>query len=365
MLNIERYIVREVAQPLAAVSAIMVGLFASFSGARYLSEAVTETLGISIMLQLILLKTVIALEVLIPIAFYASVVIGLGRLHRDQEIIALQAAGIGGFVVIRAVLILAIPISILVGCLSLVGRPWAYQTSYALDASANAEFNTDRFQAGRFYGNEDSGGIIYIQEKDSTDGQMRKVFHYQNKDGSSEIILARNAHRKQPVADERPELHLGDGIIYKLLDTATTDPDSTDVIVHFKKLVLFLNEGNDTVEYKRKAATTRALLMSDQRTDIAELQWRLSRPLATILLALLAIHLSRTSPRQGRGEKTLTAALVFAVYYNLSGLAQTWVEQGVVGKFPGVWWLHALMFMVVAKCLLPEWRDYLSRKQPS
>lgn len=363
MLIIERYIVREVAKPLVAVSAIMVGLFACFSSAKFLSEAVTETLGTSIMLKLILLKTLIALEVLIPIAFYASIVIGLGRFHRDQEIIALRAAGIGGFVVIRATLILAIPIGILVGGLSLFGRPWAYETSYALDASENAELNTDRFQAGRFYGNEDSGGIIYIQEKENTDGQMRKVFHYQNNNGSSDIIIASKAHRKQPVADEMPELHLSDGYIYKLLNTAKTDAGSTDSLVQFKKLVLFLDESDETVEYKRKAATTGALLVSDLRTDIAELQWRLSRPLATILLALMAIHLSRASPRQGRGEKILTASLVFAVYYNLSGLAQTWVEQGVIDKFPGVWWLHALMFIIVARCLLPEWWDYFNRNK--
>ena len=42
------------------------------------------------------------------------------------------------------------------------------------------------------------------------------------------------------------------------------------------------------------------------------------------------------------------AALIFAVYYNLSGVAQTWVEQGVMDEIPGVWWLHALMALVVS-----------------
>ena len=46
-----------------------------------------------------------------------------------------------------------------------------------------------------------------------------------------------------------------------------------------------------------------------------------------------------------------TAALVFAVYYNLSGVAQTWVERGMLDEIPGVWWLHALLALVAALLL--------------
>ncbi|MFQ5659627.1 MAG: LPS export ABC transporter permease LptF [Gammaproteobacteria bacterium] len=358
MRTIEHYIIREIAIPLGAVITILVGLFACFSSARYLAKAVTETLGAGMMLKLVLLKTLIALEVLAPIALYVSIFIGLGRMYRDREIIALRAGGIGGSRIVKSVLMLAIPISILIGALAIYARPWAYKTVYLLDASANAELNTDRFQAGRFYGNEDSGRIIYIQDKDVSTGQLKEVFQYTGKDGGSEIIMAHKAHRQQAVLNQRPQLHLNDGVKYQLTHTAATDS-----IVHFKKLVLYLNEGSDEVGYKRKAITTAALLNSDYPYDIAELEWRLSRPLATILLALVAVPLSRSSPRQVRGEKIFTAALVFTIYYNLTGLAQTWVEQGVVGGFPGVWWLHALMFIFAAGLLWPELREYFSRRQ--
>ena len=132
----------------------------------------TETLGIYFMVKLILLKTFIALEVLVPIALYTSVVIGLGRLHRDREIVALNAAGGSNQRIIGAVIVISIPIALAVGALSLYGRPWAYQNSYILDARAKADLNTDRFQVGRFYGNEDTGTVIYIAGKDRTSGEM-------------------------------------------------------------------------------------------------------------------------------------------------------------------------------------------------
>jgi lipopolysaccharide export system permease protein len=97
--------------------------------------------------------------------------------------------------------------------------------------------------------------------------------------------------------------------------------------------------------------------------DIAELQWRLSRPVATILLALIAVSFTRVAPRQSKSDKTfLVAAIVFAIYYNLSGLAQTWVEQQVVAAIPGIWWLYLLLF-IIAGLLLPGLRQKLLRRQ--
>lgn len=178
MKSLDKYVIKEVLKPLSAVLGILVSLFACFSSARYLADAITETLGIALMLKLVLLKTVIALEVLIPIALYVSIIIALGRLHREQEIIAMRAAGVKGWRIIRSILWVAVPVGILVGILSIEGRPRAYEDSYVLNARANAELNTDRFQPGRFYGNEDSGRVVYIQKKNESDGRMFNVFHY-------------------------------------------------------------------------------------------------------------------------------------------------------------------------------------------
>jgi lipopolysaccharide export system permease protein len=349
--SLERYIIREILKPLSAVVAILALLFACFSGARFLAEAVTESLGMTAMVKLVVLKTIIALEVVVPVALYAAVVIALGRMHRDQEIIAMRAAGLSSARLLRAVLLISIPVGALVGALSMAGRPWAYAGSYLIDAQAQAEFDVERMQAGRFYGNEDSGRVSYVQAKTGTAGEMQGVFLYRRRADASEIIVARNGEQLKAELDRRAQLHLNDGMIYKLMHAGATD--ST---ISFRKLVFFLKDTEAVVGYKRKAAATGELLASREPPDVAELQWRLSRPLATVLLALVAVPLSRTSFRQGKHERTVAAALVFAVYYNLSGLAQTWVEQGTVGAFPGVWWLQALMLAVVVLFLRGELR---------
>ncbi len=351
MGRIERYIIFEVLKPLGFVLLILVAMFACFSGARFLAEAVTQTLGVYFMFKLIFLKTFIALEVLIPIALYVSVVIGLGRLHRDQEIIALQAAGVSNQHLVNAIFIIAIPVAIAVGLLSLHGRPWAYESSYILDARANADLNMDRFQAKRFYGNEDNGTVIYIHDKDEASGELSRVFYYTRNGHISEVTLAASGRQHEDANTQKLQVHLNDGYLYALRQTGADDELS-----QFDRLVKSLEDPESTIGYKRKAAATSGLLVSDRPADIAEVQWRLSRPVATILLALIAIPLSRSSPRQGKNEKAFTAALVFAVYYNLSGVARNWVEQGVVDKFPGIWWLHFLMLIVVLLLLKPGFK---------
>ena len=323
---------------------VLVALFACFSSARYLAQAVTETLGVYFMIKLILLKTLIALEVLVPIALYTSVVIGLGRLHRDREIVAMNAAGAGDKNIIGPVMMVSIPIALAVGYLSLQARPWAYETSYRLDATAKADLNTDRFQPGRFYGNEENGTVIYIGAKDEESGEMDRIFYYTRKDGTSEVTVALSA--TQDLEDGRLRVNLNDGWLYRL-QRASAEAE----LASYEKLVRFHKDPQASIGYKRKAQTTATLLESGNPEDIAEAQWRLSRPVATLLLALIAIPLSRSSPRQGKNERVFTAALVFAVYYNLSGVAQTWVERGMLDEIPGVWWLHVLMALVAAMFL--------------
>jgi hypothetical protein len=89
-----------------------------------------------------------------------------------------------------------------------------------------------------------------------------------------------------------------------------------------------------------------------------------SSPLATILLALIAVTFIRISAHQDKTDLSyIIAAVVFATYYNLSGLAKTLVEQGVVGSVPGVWWLDLLMLIfLVIYAMLSRDQQFLRQK---
>src|SRR5690606_32767932 len=61
---------------------------------------------------------------------------------------------------------------------------------------------------------------------------------------------------------------------------------------------------------------TEALLASDDPADAAELQWRISSPLSLLVLALLAVPLSRSSPREGRYSRIGVGLLLYIIYAN-------------------------------------------------
>ena len=102
--------------------------------------------------------------------------------------------------------------------------------------------------------------------------------------------------------------------------------------------------------YKAKSVPSSELVASANPKGRAEYQWRLSTPITTLLLALLAVPLSRNRPRQGRYAKLLLAFVIYAAYYNLVGISRTWVEQQATSS---IWWAPLILALVVVLFYLP------------
>ena len=83
------------------------------------------------------------------------------------------------------------------------------------------------------------------------------------------------------------------------------------------------------------------LMGSSEPEHIAELQWRLGVPISTIILAILAVPLSRSQPRAGRYGRLAIGLLVFIIYLNMLSAAKAWIEQSAISPALGLWWVHA------------------------
>ena len=120
---INRYLIREMAMPLVTVTAILIVIFMSYNAVRYTSDAAAGLLPAHTVIYLTLLRSLIAIEVLLPVALYLSVILGMGRLYSDNEMVVLQATGISELRVVRSVLWLTLAVAIVVASLSLAVRP--------------------------------------------------------------------------------------------------------------------------------------------------------------------------------------------------------------------------------------------------
>ncbi len=353
-LLINRYLNREILTPLVTICTILVIIFAGYLITRYLPDAADGLMTVKTVLALVLLKILVALEVLIPVTLFMAVVTVLGRLHAESEVIAMQACGLGERTILSSVLRLSLLVALLVATLSLYVRPWAYEKSYWLKADAEANFDFSRLRPGRFHEIGQSKYVVYLENLDLEQKRAEGVFIQQRDDSIRKVTHADEAWQEiDPMTAER-SIVLRNGYYYEI-----DEDGSKTKLFRFQDFHLpLIPKQMDSIGYRRKAASTLSLFGSSAAEDQAELQWRISTGISTILLSLLGIPLSRAAPRRGKSAKLFVAVIIFAVYYNLTTIAKTWMEQGVVGYFPGVWWPHAMLailLIVLLKRSNAEW----------
>ncbi len=77
---VDRYLLREVSLPFIGVSSALLLVFLTYSITAFLAKASGGLLNPGEIAHLTFLKSLIALEVLLPMGLYLGVIIGLGRL---------------------------------------------------------------------------------------------------------------------------------------------------------------------------------------------------------------------------------------------------------------------------------------------
>jgi lipopolysaccharide export system permease protein len=346
---IDHYLRREISVPFLAVSAVLVSIFVTFSLTRFLMDPNASLLHPAELLQLTILKSLISLEMLLPLSLYLAILIGLGRLHSDSEIYAMRASGISEMRALKPIIGVAILLAILIGLFSIFVRPWAYGMAYEIKARAEAATEVDRIRPARFYNFKESGRTVFVKAVSGQGKQLEEVFIRSSKNGDLQVITATTGQLKYQARPGFHQLILYDASVYKRVS------NGPDVFAELGSFALWIPAGEPRpVGYKTKSSDIFKLRLSDDNTDRAEFQWRMSTPLSALLLALLAIPLSRSRPRQGQYARMLGALIVYAVYFNLLDVSKTWVEQGTSES---IWWAPGLLALLVLILYLP-WHKF-------
>ncbi|MBM9530024.1 LPS export ABC transporter permease LptF [Desulfoprunum benzoelyticum] len=354
---IDRYIMREIIKPTMIICIVLVLIFGCYIATRFWEDAVHGLLTGAAVFQLILLRIIIALEVLLPTTFYLSVVIALGRLYHNGEITAMFAGGISMARITLAVFSLSLLVAAIVAVLSLYVRPWAWTQFFLLKARAEAQFDLTRMQSGNFYEVSDGDRVIFADKVTPRGRQAEGVFILNKKRTSLQVIHADRAIQHNDEKGDFPVISFKNGRLYEF-----SNSDRKGFIIEFENAVMPLRPDDPILpEHKVKAATTSALVPPRNLEETAELEWRIITPMSSILLALLAIPLSSSSPRQGRRTGTLLAIVIFAVYYNFSAITKKLVAQGGIAVLPGIFWgqlllLACLVLLVWRPPFLRHWR---------
>ncbi|MBZ0168714.1 Permease YjgP/YjgQ family protein [Candidatus Methylomirabilis lanthanidiphila] len=349
MLILDRYLTREIAKPLVIFCGGLLLLFANFTAIRYMSRVADGLMPFHSVLPLVMVRAAVALEILLPVALHLSVVVTLGRLYTDSEMTALFSSGVSPSRIIRIVFVGSLVIAGLVAYLSIYVRPWANENRYRLEREAAADVDLNEMQPGHFYENS-SGTVLFFQRRDQRTGRMQQVFIQSRSEDLIRLVWAEEAHYPERVESGGARtLVCSEAVSYEISRNraAVREATSDELVLEWEKAQV-LSE-----EYRRKAAPTWQLAGSTSPKDIAEFQWRLSTPVAALLMGLLGFPLGHARARQGKYAKLFVSVVSYATFYNLNMMVKTWVEKGMVGTVPGIWWVHLLLGILVAGLL---WR---------
>jgi len=343
MLRIfDRYLLKEVVNGWLAVTVVLWLVLVSNRLVGYLADAAEGDIPGSLIFNLLALKMVWYLVLVVPFALALGVVLALGRLYRDNEMVVMSACGVGPGRIYRPMLGLSVVVAVLIAWLALYVSPEVQSLINRLKVSAAQQADLTVLGAGRF-DDLQGGRVTFYAERLSADRKyMENLFiivrSAAGRDRPPQLLTAKTARRALDPDSGDDFLVLHDGYRY---DGTPGKPDYR--IMQFSQYGVRIDlPDTDVPGYMREAIPTRRLLASSDLWDIAELQWRLSMPLSVIVLVLLAVPLTRSGPRQGRFARLVLAALLFVVYYNLLGTAKVWVGKGTVPPEIGLWWVPVL-----------------------
>ena len=165
---------------------------------------------------------------------------------------------------------------------------------------------------------------VFVGQIDG-DRQLRNLFIHDVRGRTQATVLSDTGlHRLDPVTGDH-EVTLLDGRRYD------GTPGAADYgIGSFQRYRLRIpaKDQGGPVSRKRSTIPTSDLWGSETLADRAELEHRLSGPVAIFSLALIAVPLSATSPRQRSTGRMVLAFLTYFGFFNLQRVAEGWMEAG-------------------------------------
>lgn len=346
--TLNRYFSKELAQTFAGVSIILIVVIVGQSFVSLLAKVMKGKIPSDVVMSMLGLGVLKSAILLIPFALLLTIMLTLGRYYRDSEIYAIKASGIGSSALLRYAGLLFIPLIAFLFYLSVYSAPWVEQQIETIKQKAGGLTDIYSFTPGQFIESNQGNWVVFVERSDRESGDVKNVFIYDRRDGNVAIETAQHAEQKNLEELGGESLILKKGQRYE-----GTPGEGGFAILEFDQHAVRIPEFDINVDTQNpEFKSTAALLKSDRLVDTAEFQWRISVPIAAILLALLAFPLSVTNPRQGRFAGLAVAIIIYLVYSNLLILAESWVADGKLSVLPGMFAVHAAMLVLVIMLIM-------------
>lgn len=199
---VDRYLARETALTVAAVTGVLMLIMLSNKFASLLGDAAAGRLPRETVFTLLGLASIKFFIYVVPVAAFLAVMLALGRLYRDSEMTTLMACGVGPAQIYRPLLVIGVLLAIGLGALSLYASPWAERMTRIVNSAGAHSAEVGSFESGRFKVDDNGQGALYADHVSKDGRLLDKVFMQGPSGDLMAVVIADSGHRqddpKQP-----------------------------------------------------------------------------------------------------------------------------------------------------------------------
>jgi len=371
MRLLDRYIAREVTRH--ALLGLLIFTFVLFVPQLVkLMQVFVRHSGSGSQVAILFLSVVPSVLVFtIPMAVLIGVLLGLGRMSMDSEIIALTSLGISRKRILVPVGVLAV----LGAALTFLMTAWLAPLSLRTGRDIESKLITSQISFAvqpRVFDERFPNIILYVNDVAVSGTHWNGVFLAQTSgdktstQNSSQITLAESAIVIAEPALGKLELHLNDGSTHEF-ERSTPDHYSitafgrSDWPMEFSTM---LPAKERAISFPERPL--RALWRENGpnwRDARVELNQRLAFPAACFAFALIAVPLGAQPRRGGRAAGSLLAIIIIATYYLFLVTGAGLARQGIVPPAAGIWAANVFITLF-GLALFPRMERYRGEVHP-
>ena len=287
----------------------------------YLNDAAAGKISVSVVFDIAVGRVPFFLQVILPLGFLLGIFVSHGRMHIDNEIVSLQSAGISDWKLVRLTFFPALLFSALIAFTSLYLTPIGVLSVKKIFAEQEDKTSTQMLVPGVFQSHK-QGKYSYIHGFD--DNNDAEGIFYAVSD-SEKVQIIRGTKARQEVVKDGEFLVIEDGYRYEfpLDQTFLEELQFKEYSTRLRDDEFYFKDSNlDTIP-------TLVLMDSlDNSQYLGRLAWRLSLPILPFVIAIIAVQLAKTSPRQGKFAKLIPGVFIYQVYIVVLMELRASVESG-------------------------------------
>lgn len=337
---IDKYIAKELTTAFVSVLFVLLIIVVSTEVVHLLQWVTQGIIPLSALLSLLTYSIFEFGIILIPLSLLMGILLAFGRLYNDSEMAAIMSAGIGPLRWYRPLLLVAIPLTLSLLFLLMYVQPVISQNRALLRAEIRSQAEVDSLSVGQFNRASTGTGVLFLGSSNENSNEVESVFFQQQRDNKNHIDLAASTSSYLGVNGHR-YMMMHDGTHY-----IGNAGEADFKIIKYKEYAIHIDKKTVQPRKSVKSKSIEQLWSSSKLEDQAELQWRITIPIAMFIVVFMALPLSHTDPRSGRYAKLAIALILYLVYSNLLGVGKTWIVQEKVPLWVGTWWVHIVAIIL-------------------